>query len=362
MAPSEADIKALDEQVAATLTRLNEFATFLKPSTPSPLAERIEDPPNPLHVLRDSAMLVKAHTTKISLLAINKPFTPSAIGKVIRLLTAECLPAMMSAVQICEQEYALWSTMMAKEAQARVRRVFSEMETLLQEVQAVSQGKGNARSRNSLSSTGVVWESCDAVIELEKLGLGGLAVQKAEQYRDTIKDAIEELEEWKNGEDPDTEGHDELLDSDDEAVSGDKDSVEDIFNAANSMPSDRPELKALVEEAEAKLKKVVLLYPALLKRRFKPLNKNNSEAAEERETRTANVKRLDEALESLRKLPHQVDEMVGCFYDLDEERARKGLEKCLKEAMSASTAMKTDWKGVEDEFTAWSVKWREAIG
>ncbi|KAK4553551.1 hypothetical protein LTR86_009347 [Recurvomyces mirabilis] len=348
MAPSEADIKALDEQVAATLTRLNEFATFLKPSTPSPLTERIKDPPNPLHVLRDSAMLVKAHTTKISLLAINKPFTPSAIGKVIRLLTAECLPAMMSAVQICEQEYAVWSTLMAKEAQARVRRVFLEMETLLQEVQAVSQGK--------------VWESCDAVIELEKLGLGGLAVQKAEQYRDTIKDAIEELEEWKNGEDPDTEGHDELLDSDDEAVSGDKDSVEDIFNAANSMPSDRPELKALVEEAEAKLKKVVLLYTALLKRRLKTFNKNKGEAEEERETRTANVKRLDEALESLRKLPHQVDEMVGFFYDLDEGRAKTGLEKCLKEGMSALTALRSDWKGAEDEFTAWSVKWKEAVG
>ncbi|KAK5118019.1 hypothetical protein LTR62_004063 [Meristemomyces frigidus] len=361
MAPREADTQALDDAITSTLTRLTEFAAFLKPSTPSPLTEPIKTPPNPLNVLRDSAMLVKAHTTKISLLAINKPFTPSAIAKVIRLLSAECLPAMMSAVQICEQESGVWSNVIAREAQARVRRVFLEMETLLQEVQAVSQGNGNARSRNSLSSTGVVWESCDALIELQKLGLGGLAVQKAEQWRDTIKDAILELEEWKEGEDPDTEGHDALLDSEDEAVEGDKGSVEDLFFAANSLPSDRLELKTLVEDSINRLRKVVLLYSALLKRRLRTFDKSCDGADEGTDERRAKVSRLDEALAGLQKVPHQVDDLAGCFYDLDEERAKVGLAKCVETALSAALTMKVDWTGNEDEFTAWRVKWKAAV-
>jgi hypothetical protein len=361
MPPTPADLKALTDLINSTLELLRTFATFLHPSTLSPLKEPIVNPPHPLNVLRDSATLVKAHTTKISLFAINKPFTPTAITKVLRLLAAECLPAMMSAVQICEQEKSLYSAMMLKECQARVRRVFKEMEVLLQEVLAVSRGQGNARSRDSLSSTGVVWESCDAVIELNTLGIGGLAVQKAEQYRDTIKDAIDELREWKEGEDPDTEGQDELLDNDDEGVEGDRDSVEDIFNAANSMPSDRPELKALVEAAEGKLKKVTLLYTAAVKRRYKTFNKASEDGADEEEKRRGNVERLDRAVESMRRIPHQVDELAACFYDLDEERVKKALEKCVTEAVSAADVLKDDWQGGKDEFTAWSAKWRDVV-
>lgn len=356
MAPSAADTKALDELIQTILARLAEFAAFLNPASPSPLTERIKDPPSPLHVLRDSATLIKAHTTKISLLAINKPFTPSAIGKVLGQLAAECLPAMMSAVQICEQERARWGSLMVKEAQARVRRVFREMEALLEEVRAVSRGNGN--SRNSLSSTGVVWESCDAVIELDKIGIAGLAVQKAEQYRDTIKDAIEELREWTEGEDLDTEGQDELLDENDEGVDGDRDSVEDIFNAANSMPSDRPELKKLVEEAEGKLKKVVLLYSALIKRRLKTFKEVDNDGG----CQQSNIQRLDNTLESLRRIPHQIDELAGCFYDLDEDRAKAALAKCVQEALSAGSVVEQSWERKDDEFTAWSLKWKDAVG
>ena len=108
---------------------------------------------------------------------------------------------MMGAVQICEQENAIWGSMMGNEIQARVRRVWQELEMLLEEVLSIAAGgTGNAR-RDSLSSTGVVWESYDALIELDDLGLGGLALQTAQQYRETIKDAISELQEWSEGDD-----------------------------------------------------------------------------------------------------------------------------------------------------------------
>ncbi|KAF2765267.1 hypothetical protein EJ03DRAFT_210755 [Teratosphaeria nubilosa] len=354
MAPQ--DSNALEETLASTFALLSRFTTSLNPATASPTASPIDNAPNPLHILRDSAKLLKAHTTKISLLSINKPFSPLAVQRIVKDVSGTCLPAMMSAVQICDQEKVVFGTTMPREAHLRVRRVFKEIETLLEEVRSVAQGN-EPRKRDSLNSTGVVWESCEAVIELERLDIAGLAVQKAEQWRDTIKDAIEELREWKEGEDLESEGQDELLGSDDEGVDGDRDSIEDIFNAANSMPKDRPELESVVEDADRRLKKIVLLYNAVIKRRLKMYKSSSDEA----DGASKNIDRLDEAMERLRRLPHQVDELVSCFYDLDDVRAMAQLRKCVAEASHVAERFSTGWDGREDEFTTWSGKWKEAI-
>ncbi|TKA60545.1 hypothetical protein B0A55_11532 [Friedmanniomyces simplex] len=357
MPPTTADTKALQDLLTTTLTHLASSAAFLSNSSPSTTltTSPITNPPNPLHLLRDAALLVKAHTTKLSLLALTAPFTPSALTKVLRQLTAECLPAMLSAVHICQQERQTWGTTMALEAQSRVRRVYKELATLLHEILALSHGQGNnSKTRNSLSSTALVWETCDLLIALSTLGISGLAVQKAEEYRETVRDAIEELRQWAAGEDQETEGHDVLLDEGDEGVEGDRSSlVEEMFHAANSLPGDRVELRGLVEEAGGRLKRVVLLYTAVVKRRLRTF-----------ETRGGNgeaVGRLDEALEGLGRIPHLVDELAGCFYDLDEERARAALGRCVEEAVGVATVMRDDWSGKNDEFTAWSVKWRDAV-
>ncbi|KAK0249560.1 hypothetical protein LTS09_015252 [Friedmanniomyces endolithicus] len=333
MPPNTADTKALQILITTTLTQLASSAVFLSPSSQSTTAlttTPVANPPNPLHVLRDAALLVKAHTTKLSLLAITAPFTPSAISKVLRQVAAESLPAMLSAVHICRQEHAVWGTMMATEAQSRVRRVYKEMETLLQEILALSQGQGHSsKTRNSLSSTAVVKRSSIATL---------------------VQDAIEELREWAAGEDQETEGHDALLDDNDEGVEGDRDSLmEEIFHAANSLPADRVELKELVEEAGRRLKRVVLLYTAVVKRRLKTFEEGD-----------ATVGRLDEAVEGLRRIPHLVDELAACFYDLDEEKARAALDKSVREALAVATVMREDWSGGSDEFTAWSMKWKDA--
>lgn len=264
---------------------------------------------------------------------------------------------MITASQICSQpdQLPLYGTTLSHEISLRVKRVFLEMQNLLTELQSISSGNasGATAARDALSSTGVVWESCDALISLHNLGTAGLAVQKAEQYRDTIKDAIAELQQWKDGTDLDAEGHrDELLGSDDEGVDGDSaDSLDELFNAANSMPKDRPELKELVEEAEAKLKKVVFLYTAMVKRRLKGYR-----------VQLGKVEVLDGVLNHLLAAQVDVDEMISHFYDLDEHGAREELGKCVDEAKAAAALAKLDWIGKEDEFTVWSKKWEEALG
>lgn len=248
---------------------------------------------------------------------------------------------------------------MCKEVQARVRRVLVEFETLLTEVLKIAEGNESNARRDSLSSTGVVWESCDALIELEKLGIGGLALQKAQQYRETIKDAISELHDWVEGADLDTEGRgDGLLDPEDEGVEGDKDSIDDIFNAANSMPANRPELKALAEEADDKLKKVVILYKALEKRRISTFRVDAGMVDLGVKSR---VTRLDDLMLHLRRIPHQIDEMAGFFYDLDEEGSKQALQKCLSEALKASESMQLSWDEGEDAFSPWLENWKGAV-
>lgn len=351
MAPKTEELRALNELISSTVALIAQFKSSLK--TDQTDAAAIPNPPNPLDVVRDAATLLKAHTTKVSLLAINKPFTPSAVAKVLRELSGTCLPAMMSATQICEAQKALWGTQMAQEVQRRVSRVFREVENLLSELQSIASGNepGETR-RDCLSSTGVVWESCDALVELERMGIAGLAVYKAEQYRESIKDAIEELQEWKEGTDLDTEGLDDaLLDSGDEGVDGDADSLNDLFHASNSMPQDRPELKELVESAEATLKRIVLLFTALIKRRFKTFKGQAK----------SQVATLDKVATQLYVVQTDVDELAGIFYDLDEDAAKEGLEKCVKGARAACESLRLGWDGKDDEFTAWSKKWMEAM-
>lgn len=351
MAPKAEDVHALTELISSTLALLGQFQSSL--GVDATQVSAIPNPPNPLDVVRDAATLLKAHITKLSLLGINKPFTPTAITKVLRELSGTCLPALMSAVQICEAEKATWGSQMALEVQRRVWRVFREVRNLLKELQSIAEGNepGETR-RDCLSSTGVVWESCDALVELKQMGIAGLAVYKAEQYRDSIKDAIQELQEWKEGTDLDTEGQDdELLDSGDEGVGGDEESLDGLFNAANSMPQDRPELKDLVESAEARLKKIVLLYTALIRRRFKTFIIG----------KTAHVEVMDKLATLLHDIQEEVDDLAAFFYDLDEERAEEWLQKCTKEARAACELARRGWDGKDDEFTVWSHRWEEAV-
>nr|POE78612.1 uncharacterized protein c22e12.18 [Quercus suber] len=361
MAPSQAEATALIDLLNSTLALLTQFTTSLHPTTTTtttsssetinPTPASTSDASDPLLVLRDASALLKAHTTKLSLLAINKPFTPSAIRKVLVEATSSCVPALVSGAQLCAAPERGYGRLMARESAARVRRVLAELGVLVREVREVAEHSGGVRRRESLAATGVVWASCEAVAELAGLGVGGLAAQKATQDRETVRDAIAELREWVDGEDEELEGGDALLDESDEGVEGDRDGVEALFHAANSMPAERPALRALVERAEAQLKKVVLLYTAVLKRRCKTFTGVGG-----------GVERLDACVESLRRVPHQVDELASVFYDLDEEQAAQMLATCVAEAKRAGTAVLLNWDGREDEYTAWYRKWEDAIG
>ncbi|KAI4722693.1 hypothetical protein E4T48_00838 [Aureobasidium sp. EXF-10727] len=313
------------------------------------------NPPNPLHVLRDSATLLKAHTTKLALLLINKPFTPTAVTLVLRDATQTCLPAMMSAVELCRPD--IWGVFLHHQVVARVRTVMREMVSFLEEVLNVArQDNSSNHSKDTLASTGVLWEACDALVQLEKTGIAGLAVLKAQELRDTINDAIEELKEWEEGDEDDDDDEDDEDDSDadsttdDQHPKDDQDEFDDMFSAANKLPKDRLDLKERLQTAADKLKKIQFLYAAITKRRLKTFTPDVA-------SKKVNILTLDKLMHLLKELPESVDDLANAFYELDADQVDAILSTCIENACSAADLLKTDWNDKDDEFTAWVTKW-----
>lgn len=321
------------------------------------------NPPNPLHVLRDSATLLKAHTTKLALLLINKPFTPTAVTAVLRDATQTCLPAMMSAVELCRPD--IWGVFLHHHVVAKVRTVMREMLSFLDEVLDVAREEDSSNhSKDTLASTGVLWDACDALIQLEKTGIAGLAVLKAQELRDTINDAIQELKEWEEGDgDDDDDDSEDGNDDDDDADSttsspqhsrDDQDEFDDLFSAANSLPKNRPDLKDRLQTSADKLKKIQFLYAAITKRRLKTFTPEIA-------SKKINILTLDKLMHLLKELPESVDDLANAFYELDAQQVDAILATCVDNACSAADLLKTDWNGKDDEFTAWVTKWTAVV-
>lgn len=358
---AEKDLDALKLTVQTTSTLITQLQSSTSNSdTPK------ESSVNALDLARDTASLIRAHSTKLSLLIINKPFTVSALSTVLRELVSGPLPGLASAVELCNA--AKYTKAMSAELEWRAKKVFMELGTLVNEIpldgktltEDQKNGTGKTVGKGSLASTGVVWEACDAVIELRKLGIAGLLIKKADQYRDLLKDALEELQEWgeeeSDGEDQDDFPEDE--DTDGVATSA-QDAVDNIFGSQRHIPSEDPEkIRPRLESAQKRLKLVVLMYQAVVKRRFKtlPLFPRPHPPPETKENTNDDqniISCLDEVLDVLKKIPDTTDELASAFYELDVAEIGKRMDECFFAAFAASELLAKNWKGEEDEFTAW---------
>ena len=220
---------------------------------------------------------------------------------------------------------------------------------------------GDAVRGAILAATGVVWEGCDALVGLCEAGVVGLAVRRAEEWREVLLDAVVEMREW--GEEADEEG-----DEDGGEGSGEEGEFE-VFGAANRLGKGDGELRALLEASVRKLKTVAVLYQALVKRRLKTFPPPFASAPSSKDggadavaAAAQRVRALDELMVLLKSIPESVDDLASAFYDLDDDEARVLLKKCCDDAVRAATIVNQNWDGKDDEFTAWSGKWKDAMG
>ncbi|ORY17848.1 hypothetical protein BCR34DRAFT_474314 [Clohesyomyces aquaticus] len=369
--PPSRDLTTLIELTRSSQTLLTHFQSSLSPTPPTtttttPSSSSLPTPASTLTTLKTTTTLLKSHTTTLSLLLLTPPLTPSAISKKLGDVTSGVLSGMVAAATT-ESEREL-GEFMRSELISHVRRILRAWEDVLSTILKIAEGRrGDVKGavtegekQDVLNATGMVWESCDALLSLCTSGFISHIVQKAEAWRATLLDAVQELGEWGEDEDDD----DDATGSDDGGGEfGDED---DIFGAANKLGKGDEKLKELLERGTRKLKKVGLLYQAVGKRRLKtfPFPGSPTQPADTGRTITPTrtpLQTLDALLTILKDIPELVDDLASAFYDLDESEARQILEKCCAEAKKAVGLVRKGWDGNDDAFTTWSGKWVEAL-
>jgi hypothetical protein len=359
------DLATLKSTVSTTLTLITQLPTSSAraESTPKDNAQNV----NALDLAHDSAKLIRAHSTKLSLLIINKPFTASAINTILRELVAGPLPGLASAVEICNA--AKYTKTMSTELQYLAKRVFVELGTLVKAVpldgQILSEdqknGTGSTTGKGSLAATGVVWEACDAVMGLKTLGIAGLVIKKAEEYQDLLKDALEELQEWGDEESEDEGG---VEDSEYECDTAEgkattQDVVDSILASQRHIPSEDPDkIRPRLDSSQKRLRLIILMYQAVVKRRFKTLpSLPHPELPPELKAKSVEdpgiVQCLDEVLDVMKKIPDITDELASAFYELDGSEVDKRMDECFFTGFAAVELLIKNWEGQKDEFSTW---------
>ncbi|KAN0117868.1 hypothetical protein V8E51_003845 [Hyaloscypha variabilis] len=362
----EQDLDALKATVSTTSTLIAQ----LQSTAPATQSKSHSEHVNALELAHDCASLIRAHTTKLSLLVINKPFTPTAVSTVLRELVAGPLPGLGSSVELCTADK--YTKAMSAELQYRAKRVLVDLGTLVAAIPLDGQilsddeknGTGTETGKGSLAVTGTVWESCDSVIELKKIGVAGLVIQKAEGYRDLLKDALEELQEWAEEESDEDDEEEKVLDAEEDAAQAE---LDNIFGSQQHIPSDDPEsIRPRLESSMKRLRLLILMYQAVSKRRFKTLPplphlELPPELKNKSDEDPGVVGCLDEVLDVMKKIPDITDELASAFYDLDVKEIDKRMDQCFFTGFAVAELLIKNWEGQKDEFSTWAAKFQLAM-
>ncbi|KXJ85580.1 hypothetical protein Micbo1qcDRAFT_169321 [Microdochium bolleyi] len=395
-------LKALIQTTTSLITQLESYLhsvavtnpaaatpASLSSQPPAPAASPVTAASDPYSLAHDSASLIRAHSTKLSLFIINKPFTPSAIQKVLRELVAGPIPAIATAVQLCDPDR--YTSAARRDLAWRCYRVLHELRAFLDAIPtdgnilSDAQKNGAKGDKGSLVSTGVIWAACDDVILLKSLGLAGLLVKKVEEYRDTLKDVLDELKEW--GEEVEEESDDDNDDDDNNDNDADvagvtsdlqgthlsaQQMIDDLMDAPRIPRNDPDRIRERLDSCLKRLRLTTLMYSAVVKRRLKPLATakllpapamaTSGDPAAVADATSTVAKRLDEVLPLLKGLPHRFGDVAAAFYDLDAPAIDRAMDICFFDAFAASDMLMKPWDGsARDEFTEWAEKFQISI-
>ncbi|KAI1429659.1 hypothetical protein F5Y12DRAFT_329582 [Xylaria sp. FL1777] len=382
MPPPAADgslgsLKALVQSTVSLITQLENdlhavaLDKALPDSSSTPASAASPDTAGSVDALalaHDSASLIKAHTTKLSLLIINEPFTPSAIAKVLRELVSGPIPATATAVQLCTAD--TYTIIVRQDLAWRCYRVLKELRGLVEaipldgKVLSADRKNGANGEKGSIVTTGVIWAACDDLILLKQLGIAGLLVKKAEEYKDTLQDVLEELREWSEEvEEEDEEEDGDGGDEDMQHITGElqnthvsaQQMIDDLMTSQRIPRNDPDRIRERLDSCLKRLRLTTLLYSALIQRRIKTLPSLPTEHA------APITRRLDEVYPILKSLPHRFGEVACAFYELDTTAIDRAMDSCFFDAFAAAEMLKAPWAGTQDRFTEWADKFQIGI-
>ncbi|KAJ9299283.1 hypothetical protein DTO271G3_2905 [Paecilomyces variotii] len=371
----------LQRLLATTSALSDEFQSTL--STPPTLPSSAKEPdtnttegPAPLPLLSASATALKAQVTKLSLLAINAPFTPSAINSVLSAINESVLPSLLTAALLVTD--AGYTKSFRAEVHALVKTLLKELSGLIGDVKNIAEKKDRegkkkeeelpaAEKDGVVGATGRVWDACDVVVEIAGKGVVGFVIRRVEEWRDLVKDAIGELEEW----DPDNEDEDEDWDN---LINGDADDEDggDKSEDGDDEEEEEEDAAALNEHKKMTLralKPIAAIYPAIVSNRLK---KGGLETSADVLLPSSHLRALETLMADLQSIPEHIDEAAGSLYEADIEKSTSYLRKAKGRAVKVVESLVLPWtmevtEGTEaktpeeDKFSVWSKTWLKVI-
>ncbi|PWY77972.1 hypothetical protein BO83DRAFT_376941 [Aspergillus eucalypticola CBS 122712] len=354
----------LQSTLTTSVTLLEQFQGALASSSSDISSSTDLSAKDALPLLSAASTTLKSQATKLSLLTITSPFTPSAATSVINALNESVLPSLVAAALLVTPAHH--TKAFQSEVHALTQTALKETTVLLQEVQTVANKAEDAQKKEGgLSQSekdavtvaaGRLWDSCDVLIDIAAKGVVGFVVRRVEEWRDLVRDAVQEIEEW----DPDEEGDDffdDLL-SDDGKGKGDEDDEED----EEEEDEDEEDTAALHEQKKSALrilKPVSQIYPTITANRLKKSSDSPSL-----------VGKLEALMKYLQQIPGHIDEVAGALYEANTEKSleyiRKTKDCAVKAVDLASLPLEmTDSADApqekEDKFTTWARTWLKVM-
>lgn len=367
-------------RLQTVLSTTLELAERFSQSLASPTVKGIDptEHTNPLPLLSDAAETLKAQVTKLSLLAISTPFSPSALIKMISTVNDIVLPALVTATQrlVPEQHTQTLFT----EARALVTDALSEYISLIRNVKVTaalytrdpSSRLDDETKRLVTTATGRVWKVCDQIMEFVLGGIMGVIIKKTRESLALVRDAIRELKEWDPAESLDPDAFWDGLDDDDnpanirrgEDTPGED---EDEDEAEDNDGNQHAKLVAEQQYLLRLLKLVTQLHTAAISHRLHFLLNES--------VLPKYAQALDTFAQSLRKIPDLVDEAAGSLYEHDIQLSSANSLKLQDEMRMAVDRMTYEpWTsrplpGVplpstvveSDFFWQWASRWLKAL-
>lgn len=344
--------QTLQSAISSTSILIQSFKTALQKTTPQypPPA----DSPNPLALLSDASKILKAQTTKLSLLILNKPFTPSAITYILKELSNSCLPALMSGLELCSAEK--YTKCLHFHIETVLSKIWRELLNLISSIPHNKHEIDNLSNQATLASTGVLWADCDKLIHLGSKGLVTIANEKVGSNYALLEDAIAELDDWdpeEDSEDSDTEPEDaNPSPSANTPTTSDEEGLQPSLQQLTINPVSTLKTRSLKH-----LKLIRMLYPALRKRRVLTFPDILNSSPQEALPSPMQIQALDALIAHTQFFTEETDEIAGALYAGDAADIERRLLALRAAARTCVEETKMGWKGEEDEYSAWSEKW-----
>lgn len=358
--------KQLSICLTTTLALINQFqSAFTSPSGNPPASDSSQKDALPL--LSASSEALKSQVTKLSLLTINTPFTPSAISTVLSALNESVIPSLVTAtLLVTPSEY---TKAFHAEIQNLSKFVLKDLSSLVEEVQNVAKKKEQAKTDGQKESelsqpekdvitvaTGRVWDSCDSLYDVAAKGVVGYVIRRVEEWRDIVKDAVKEIEEWDPDEDDGDFFEEFMGENGNESGGGqseDSDDKEEEDNAA---------LHAHKKSTLRVLKPIAQVFPAISTHRLK--NAGNVPSSS-----VTGIGKLETLISDLQCIPDYIDEVAGALYEADLEKSDQYLQKAKSYATKAIDTVALPWgaaanEGTQDgtdKFRVWSKTWLKVM-